>query len=75
MEFHEDRYRQAQRPKYDCLLFGKPFTSGNFHVKIWITLETTILTTCLNLFADLDDTLYPLSTGVATACRNNIEGN
>ncbi|XP_062003330.1 uncharacterized protein LOC133720869 [Rosa rugosa] len=43
MEFHEDRYRQAQRPKYDCLLF------------------------------DLDDTLYPLSTGVATACRNNIE--
>lgn len=39
------------------------------------TLESSILTTCLNLFADLDDTLYPLSTGVATACRNNIEGN
>ncbi|XP_057972113.1 uncharacterized protein LOC131160445 [Malania oleifera] len=34
---------QAQRQKYDFLLF------------------------------DLDDTLYPLSSGLATACRNNIE--
>ncbi|XAR68936.1 Pyridoxal phosphatase [Bertholletia excelsa] len=42
MEF-EDRYRQAQRPKYDCLLF------------------------------DLDDTLYPLSSGLAAGCRKNIE--
>ncbi|KAJ0987792.1 hypothetical protein J5N97_006148 [Dioscorea zingiberensis] len=42
MEFHEDCYRQVQRPKYDCLLF------------------------------DLDDTLYPLSTGLAVACTNNI---
>ncbi|PSS06453.1 Pyrimidine 5-nucleotidase protein [Actinidia chinensis var. chinensis] len=41
MEF-EDRYRQAQKPKYDCLLF------------------------------DLDDTLYPLSTGLAAGCRKNI---
>ncbi|KAL6987637.1 hypothetical protein U1Q18_013384 [Sarracenia purpurea var. burkii] len=40
---YEDRYRQAQRPKYDCLLF------------------------------DLDDTLYPLSSGLATGCRKNIE--
>ncbi|XP_068643265.1 uncharacterized protein C24B11.05-like [Aristolochia californica] len=43
MEF-QDRYRQAQTPEYDCLLF------------------------------DLDDTLYPLSSGLAVACRNNIEG-
>ncbi|KAF8402935.1 hypothetical protein HHK36_011028 [Tetracentron sinense] len=42
MEF-EGRYRQAQRPKYDCLLF------------------------------DLDDTLYPLSYGLAIECRKNIE--
>ncbi|GMY14502.1 suppressor of disruption of TFIIS-like [Fagus crenata] len=42
MEF-DGCYRQAQRPKYDCLLF------------------------------DLDDTLYPLSSGLATSCRNNIE--
>ncbi|XP_010256890.1 PREDICTED: uncharacterized protein LOC104597165 [Nelumbo nucifera] len=42
MEF-EDPYRQAQRPKYDCLLF------------------------------DLDDTLYPLSSGLAIECRNNIQ--
>ncbi|KAK1299161.1 hypothetical protein QJS10_CPB14g01589 [Acorus calamus] len=40
---YDDRYHQAQRPKYDCLLF------------------------------DLDDTLYPLSSGLATACRKNIE--
>lgn len=38
-----DIYLQAQRNKYDCLLF------------------------------DLDDTLYPLSSGLANACRNNIE--
>ncbi|XP_068668715.1 uncharacterized protein C24B11.05-like isoform X2 [Aristolochia californica] len=43
MEF-QNRYRQAQSPKHDCLLF------------------------------DLDDTLYPLSSGLAAACRNNIEG-
>ncbi|RWR86099.1 suppressor of disruption of TFIIS-like protein [Cinnamomum micranthum f. kanehirae] len=35
-------YIQAQRPRYDCLLF------------------------------DLDDTLYPLSSGLAMACRKNI---
>ncbi|KAM1037954.1 hypothetical protein ACFX13_033432 [Malus domestica] len=42
MEF-DDRFMQAQRTKYDCLLF------------------------------DLDDTLYPYSSGIATACRINIE--
>ncbi|KAI9116035.1 hypothetical protein K1719_012965 [Acacia pycnantha] len=40
---YEDRYRQSQRSKYDCLLF------------------------------DLDDTLYPLSTGLAKACLRNIK--
>ncbi|XP_010262543.1 PREDICTED: uncharacterized protein LOC104601051 [Nelumbo nucifera] len=40
---YEGRYQQAQRPKYDCLLF------------------------------DLDDTLYPLSSGLAMECRKNIE--
>ncbi|KAG7027947.1 SPAC24B11.05, partial [Cucurbita argyrosperma subsp. argyrosperma] len=40
---YENRFRQAQRPKYDCLLF------------------------------DLDDTLYPLSTGIAAACLQNIK--
>ncbi|KAK2972352.1 hypothetical protein RJ640_014410, partial [Escallonia rubra] len=39
---YEDRYRQAQRAKYDCLLF------------------------------DLDDTLYPLSSGLAAGCLKNI---
>ncbi|KAJ1394420.1 HAD-like superfamily [Sesbania bispinosa] len=41
---YEDRFRQqAQRPKYDCLLF------------------------------DLDDTLYPLRSGIAKACLQNIK--
>lgn len=40
---YEDRYRLAQRPKYDCLLF------------------------------DLDDTLYPLSSGLARECGKNIK--
>lgn len=42
MEF-DDHYLQAQRPKYDCLLF------------------------------DLDDTLYPYSSGMAAACGQNIK--
>lgn len=40
---YEDRYRQVQQPKYDCLLF------------------------------DLDDTLYPLSCGLATSVLKNIQ--
>ncbi|KAI8556650.1 hypothetical protein RHMOL_Rhmol05G0270500 [Rhododendron molle] len=40
---YEDRYRQVQRPKYDCLLF------------------------------DLDDTLYPVSSGLAASCGKNIQ--
>ncbi|WOL14908.1 phosphate metabolism protein 8-like [Canna indica] len=39
---YEDRFRQAQMPKFDCLLF------------------------------DLDDTLYPLSSGISAACCKNI---
>ncbi|KAJ3676394.1 hypothetical protein LUZ60_003806 [Juncus effusus] len=42
MEF-DDRYRQSQRPKFDCLLF------------------------------DLDDTLYPYSSGIASSCLKNIQ--
>ncbi|CAL1399094.1 unnamed protein product [Linum trigynum] len=40
---YENCYLQAQRPKYDCLLF------------------------------DLDDTLYPYSSGLAAACGQNIK--
>ncbi|XP_022742624.1 uncharacterized protein C24B11.05-like [Durio zibethinus] len=40
---YEDRFRLAQRRKYDCLLF------------------------------DLDDTLYPLSSGLARECGKNIK--
>ncbi|KAJ4971797.1 hypothetical protein NE237_004896 [Protea cynaroides] len=40
---YDGHFRQAQRSKYDCLLF------------------------------DLDDTLYPLNSGLATECRKNIE--
>jgi len=40
---YEDRFRQVQRPKYDCLLF------------------------------DLDDTLYPRSSGLAESCTKNIQ--
>ncbi|KAK2360774.1 hypothetical protein P8452_64680 [Trifolium repens] len=40
---YENRFRQAQRQKYDCLLF------------------------------DLDDTLYPISCGIAKACGQNIK--
>lgn len=28
----------------------------------------------INFLSDLDDTLYPYSSGLATACGNNIKG-
>lgn len=33
-----------------------------------------MILTCL-CFTDLDDTLYPLSCGIAKACGQNIKGN
>lgn len=72
MEF-DDRYRQAQRTKYDCLLFGKPFAFGNFCVNLSCLVKQSSWPLVWT-FSDLDDTLYPYSTGIATACRNNIEG-
>lgn len=70
MEFDE-RFRQSHI--YECLLFGNPFTQK-------LCFEKLIIEEILNgyflslLFSDLDDTLYPLSSGLATACRENIEG-
>ncbi|KAK8547636.1 hypothetical protein V6N12_031770 [Hibiscus sabdariffa] len=66
---YEDRYRVSQRPKYDCLLFGKLIYLGNENGG-----EGPTETIWLNLFADLDDTLYPLSSGLARECGNNIKG-
>lgn len=65
-------YSQVQVPKYDCLLFGKfiylkscSFLEVNFETK---------LTKVLCILSDLDDTLYPLSTGLASSVLKNIQG-
>lgn len=68
MEFDE-RFRQSH--SYECLLFGNPSTQKLCFEKLIIEY---ILNGYFLLFSDLDDTLYPLSSGLATACRENIEG-
>lgn len=68
----EDLYRQGQRPKYDCLLFGKPFCSTHF--ACYSELPQGNDFNHMFELADLDDTLYPLSSGIATACLKNIKG-
>lgn len=68
----EDIYRHSQRPKYDCLLFGKwgrPEARPGIY---WTDIERNLLITYPS--ADLDDTLYPLSLGIAKECRKNIGG-
>jgi len=71
--------------RYEAILFGKFWLKINVRglkpppssdrsldpVGLWIS----VLHTCFKfLYADLDDTLYPLSSGLAAACRRNIEG-
>lgn len=68
-----DIYLQAQRNKYDCLLFGMLFYSEHLVVKVDYPQKELANNYFFEL-ADLDDTLYPLSSGLAKACRNNIEG-
>lgn len=71
MEKFEDCYRQAQMQKYECLLFGKPFSFIKFMCQFRFLLDFWPFFFKL---ADLDDTLYPLSSGIAKECRKNIEG-
>ena len=65
----EDRFRQAQRPKYDCLLFGKNFVLEQPDLFSYDSFSSNVFET-----ADLDDTLYPLSSGIAASCLQNIKG-
>lgn len=62
---------QESKAKYDCLLFGNsnpsPFTNSYF---FWV-----IFIICCLIFADLDDTLYPLSSGLSGHVTKNIQGN
>lgn len=70
MEF-EDRYMQVQRPKYDCLLFGVFLNLENMFFAVDFEPNLTkLFCTCL----DLDDTLYPLSSGLAASVLKNIQG-
>lgn len=59
---------QESKAKYDCLLFGKTFKP--FFLTLLIRLSFNLLL----LFSDLDDTLYPLSSGLSAHVTKNIQG-
>ena len=87
MEF-EDRCHKVQEPKFDGLLFGKPLLLCFLQkcrrpVAVLFLFRSVCClvpsapsrnATCLFLPADLDDTLYPLSSGIAGHVKKNIEG-
>ncbi|WOL06935.1 phosphate metabolism protein 8-like [Canna indica] len=72
MEF-ENRCRPAGRPKYDCLLFGM-FSDSDFELLLQSVPSSVSfhIAFCVPENTDLDDTLYPLSSGLATSCLKNI---
>jgi hypothetical protein len=86
MEF-EDRCHKVQEPKFDCLLFGKPplaFLQKCRRPLLSCFCSFPLLPSSpassrnakgsdLFLPADLDDTLYPLSSGIAGHVKKNIE--
>lgn len=73
MEMENDNSftQQTARPKYDCLLFGK--LCNQYTVQKNSTL-CILLYNNLYYFSDLDDTLYPLNSGLALATHQNIKG-
>lgn len=71
---HEDSYKRVSGPKYECLLFGKAL----YLLYVLLTREDCLvylfLKVLLPQFADVDDTLYPLSSGISAQCTKNIIG-
>lgn len=60
------------RSSFDCLLIGKfPFFLLFVHQRILHNAKNIVSN---KLLADLDDTLYSSSLGIAQACKRNIEG-
>lgn len=90
MDNDNSNYLQAaHRPNYDCLLFGKlhmrsmQWLSKKPDHFCFVFSDTTLFhetnhqrgfSWFLLSVSDLDDTLYPLSSGLAVACRKNIGG-
>ena len=68
----------SSTPRYECLLFGKKccvMCDSITYRKIRSNYNNFF--SCLYLYffpIDLDDTLYPLSSGLSEACANNIIG-
>jgi hypothetical protein len=89
MEF-EDRCHKVQEPKFDCLLFGKPLLCflrkcrrpllSYFCSVLLFPPPSALPPHGMQGFSDrfsptdLDDTLYPLSAGIAGHVKKNIEG-
>ena len=71
------------KPVYECLLFGEsvkvffPYFSISYNFYLSSSSSSLFHGLSLSLSRnspDLDDTLYPLSLGINSACRKNIEG-
>lgn len=74
------KFQEVPKPKYDCLLFGKLSRSvlNLFSLTLLYCLVLPMLYMCITFFfliSDLDDTLYPYSSGVSVQIAKNIDGN
>ncbi|KAK4376040.1 hypothetical protein RND71_006717 [Anisodus tanguticus] len=70
---HEDSYQRVSEPKYECLLFGKALLSVTCpSLQKEDCLVESFLIMLLPQYADVDDTLYPLSSGISSQCTKNI---
>jgi len=72
------KFQEVPKPKYDCLLFGK-LSRSVLNLFSLTLLYCSMLYICLTFFkkliSDLDDTLYPYSSGVSVQIAKNIDGN
>lgn len=68
----KDMYAQVSEPKYDCLLFGEFCFPRNKNISM---LFEQILKRLSFAISDVDDTLYPLSSGLSKEVTKNIIGN
>ncbi|KAJ0740915.1 putative pyridoxal phosphatase [Helianthus annuus] len=67
MEYENEYQQHIPQSRYECLLFGK------HQILISYLFNNEILKFCYVGLLDVDDTLYPLSSGLSTECTKNIK--
>jgi len=71
---YDGRYTKDQSLKCDCLLFGNFSSSSPSFPNKNIADAGTSFRTCILPPLDLDDTLYPFTSGIAADIAKNIRG-